>query len=1150
MLDGAPIADPSPVSSDPGSAMSSLTVRSEGELAVRLAALTRRFVGGSASNRQGDVLLLARSDGRAHRLARLTGDLAPDLDIVLLPIEETAAGYRTAPSRAVLGRRAAGLMQLVEGAGAARGRLIVASADLALQRLPPPQAWRGTRFPLSRGMAYDEPTWRGWFVRAGYVLDERVDEPGEAAIRGAVVEVFPGDGERPVRCDIAAGVVRELRLFDPASQRSIAPIDGITLCPVTDLFLGPETLDRLTTSLAGLGYEMPEGLREALEQGHRPYGFDFQLPNVFDDCPLLLDLLPEAMLVLDAGARDRIEARADDLADVALDRRIRRDDACILPVPALERRLIGVDGLESMLAAREVVQVDFIPSPAMEPVGTERMLLRRAGALIREGRPVLLAAAGSCEAERLAERASAFLGAGLGRPVTRLGRWPDPPLEGGDCAVLNLHAADGFDCDGMTVLVAPRHAEEGGRGAPARTPLAPSDLATGDFVVHLDYGIGRLVGLETIERNESTADFLVLEYAHDDRLLVPTADFDRLWRHGSADTGARLDSLKNAHWLDRRAVLEAEIVETARGILRAARRSARETAPVIDPPADRMRRFGARFGFDPTEGQRRAIHAVLEAMRSGHPMDHLVCADVGYGKTEVALRATAAVAFAGHQVAVMAPTTVLARQHFEVFRRRFAGFGIRVEPLIGAMPKAEVEQVQAGLADGEVDVVVGTHALLSKRLRFKRLGLMVVDEEQRFGAEQKQALKRRTRGAHSLALSATPIPRTLQGALAGLRGLSIIDTPPAQRRPVRTAVTPRDAATVRAALLRELGRGGQAFCVTPRIADLCELEEWVRGLVPDARVAVAHGRMAAAALDDAVMGFVDGKSDILVATPIIESGIDIPRANTLLLFRPHLFGLGQLHQLRGRVGRSTVQGYAYLLTDPEQPLEERAARRLGSLEVIESLGGGFVLSMLDLDQRGAGDLLGKDQSGHLRAVGTELYQRILADALRILRHRSDERWDPEVTVAVPHFIPAAYIPEEELRIGLHRRIARTGDASELDALREEMEDRFGPLPDPVQRLLAIAALRCRCRALGIASLGCGPAGVAATLRGNRAVARAATLAKRSRGLLHAQDDRATAALEAFDADARLANAVRVLDSIEATVNKAKQRRRTDEPTEI
>ncbi|MBP2299001.1 DEAD/DEAH box helicase [Azospirillum picis] len=1144
MLDGAPVAVLSP---DHPALPDVLTVRSEGELAVRLASLARR---------PGGLLMLARSDGRAARLARLAGDLAPSLEVILLPIDETAAGDRAAPSRSVLGRRAAGLMALAEGYGRERpgGLLVVASADLALQRLPPSENWRDGRFRLTEGMRFDEAAWRGWFARTGYVLDDRVDEPGEVAIRGAVVEVFPGDGDLPVRCDIADGVVRDLRLYDPVSQRSIAAIEEVTLSPVTDLVTSPGVLDRLATKLALLGTTFPTELREAVEEGRRPYGFDLQLPNAFDECPLLLDLLPNAAVMLDAGAGDRIEARIADLsvADLATDglqRRLRGGVSTDLPVPAIERRLIDAATLDAMLAARRTASVEFVQDgkadAVSEPARTERTLLRRAGALLAEGAPVLLAAAGREEAKRLAGRADR----GLGREVTLLDRWPEAPLPGGSCAVMALWSAEGFVCDGMTVLVAPRHGEENAGEAAARAPLAPSELAPGDFVVHLDYGIGRLVGLETVDGDGAAADFLVLEYAHDDRLLVPTADFDRLWRHGSSDSGARLDSLKNAGWLDRRAALEAEIAETAKGMMRAARQRLREVAPAVDPPADRMRRFGARFGFDPTEGQRRAIHAVLDAMRQGHPMDHLVCADVGYGKTEVALRAAASAAFCGLQVAVLAPTSVLARQHLDVFRRRFAGFGVRIEPLTGAMPKADQERVRGGLADGSVGIVIGTHALLSKTVRFHRLGLMVVDEEQRFGAAQKQALRRRTRGAHCLALSATPIPRTLQGALAGLRGLSIIDTPPARRRPVRTAVMPRDASTARAALLRELGRGGQAFCVTPRIADLKELEAWVRTLVPHARISVAHGRLGAAALDDAVIDFVDGRSDILVATPIIESGIDIPRANTMLLFRPDLFGLGQLHQLRGRVGRGAVQGYAYMLTDPEHPLEEQATRRLGSLEVIESLGGGFVLSMLDLDQRGAGDLLGEDQSGHLRAVGTELYQRILADALSRLRRQPDRRWEPEVTVAVPHCIPASYIPEEELRIGLHRRIARSSEAGDLDALYEEVEDRFGPLPEPVERLLAIAALRCRCRALGIATLGAGPSGVALTLHSagsdpRRAERRAATLAKRSGGLLRAQEDRLSAALEAADGGARLANALRVLDCVEEIVRKAQRRKRS------
>lgn len=1133
MFDGAaPQPTTGPTSDDPTSDGRILDADGEGGLAVALVRLARR---------PGGILFLARSDGRADRLARIATDLAPDLPTILLSIDETAPGDRAAPSRAVLGRRAAGLATLARRDGGGKGVLALASADLALQWLPPPDAWQGATLHIARGMPFDEAGWRRWFARAGYVVDDRVDEPGEVAIRGAVVEVFPGDGMLPVRCTLEDGRVGEMRCYDPATQRSTeAVLDAVTLHPVSEILTDPPLLDRLAARLGELGCGVPAELRADLEEGRRPYPFDLQLPNAFDRCALLTDYLPDATLVLDAGARDRIEARAEQIADARRDPAIRRADTGPLPVPGPDRRMIGMETLDAALANRTLVTVGAIPPDgAPERFATERALVRHAAALVTAGEPVIVAAHGTDQARRLAEQAARALGG----PVPVLDHWPGA---GGveRWAVLPLRIAEDFRADGIAVLAPPKRTGVDDAATPlsGRPPLAPAELSTGDFVVHLDYGIGRLAGLETVGQGDQSADFLVLDYARDDRLLVPAADLDRIWRYGSADAGAKLDSLKTATWAERRAALEQDIRETAKGLVLAARRRMRETAPVIDPAhtpvADRMRRFAARFGYDPTAGQARAVDSVLAAMAAGRPMDHLVCADVGYGKTEVALRAAAAVAFCGFQVAVMAPTSVLARQHLDVFRRRFAGFGIAVEPLTGAMGKAEADRVRAGLADGSVGIVIGTHALLSRSVTFQRLGLMVVDEEQRFGTRQKQDLARRTRGVHVLSLSATPIPRTLQGALAGLRGLSIIDTPPARRRPVRTSVSPLDPAIARAALLRERARGGQSFCIAPRIADLPALEEWVRGLMPDARISTVHGRMGEAALDDALMGFVEGRSEVLVATPIVESGIDIPRANTLLLVRPDLFGLGQLHQLRGRVGRGARQGYACLMVDPDHPLEERAARRLGSLEVIESLGGGFVLSMLDLDQRGGGDLLGEDQTGHLRAVGTELYQRILADALRDLRRLPAEPAGPEVTLGVAQTIPAAYLPEEELRIGLHRRLARTRDVAEVEELRDEIEDRFGPLPDAVAHLLQAAALRCRCRALGITALAAGPAGVSATMADPAAAAR---VARRAAKMLRHTGEKLSAALEAAGPDGLLANAAAVLDAIGATLRPRRNR---------
>jgi transcription-repair coupling factor (superfamily II helicase) len=458
-------------------------------------------------------------------------------------------------------------------------------------------------------------------------------------------------------------------------------------------------------------------------------------------------------------------------------------------------------------------------------------------------------------------------------------------------------------------------------------------------------------------------------------------------------------------------------------------------------------------------------------------MDRLVCGDVGYGKTEVALRAAAAVAFSGKQVALLAPTTVLARQHFGLLQRRFAGTGGAVALVIGGQKKQDSEGARRGLAEGSIAIAVGTHALATPSIRFDDLALVVIDEEQRFGTRHKAALQSLGRGRHSLALSATPIPRTLQAAMAGLRDLSVIDTPPHRRRPVRTVLSDADPALIQSALRREANRAGQSFCIVPRIADLDHVAAEVGELVPGLRVVQAHGRMKAAALDEAMLSFAEGRADILVATAIVESGIDIPRANTILVWRPDLFGLGQLHQLRGRVGRGAAQAYAYLLTDPEHELPERTATRLRALETIESLGGGFRAAMIDLDRRGAGDLVGEEQTGHLTAIGTELYQHLLGRALERANGQPTKPPLPEIKLDVPLSVPEAYIPETELRIGLHRRLARATDASELTELADEIRDRFGPLPEPTEALIKVAGLRLQAGDLGLRELRAGPAAI-------------------------------------------------------------------------
>jgi transcription-repair coupling factor (superfamily II helicase) len=549
---------------------------------------------------------------------------------------------------------------------------------------------------------------------------------------------------------------------------------------------------------------------------------------------------------------------------------------------------------------------------------------------------------------------------------------------------------------------------------------------------------------------------------------------------------------------------------------------------VLAWPQPDYERFVAGFPYPETADQARAIAATLADLSSGRAMNRLVCGDVGFGKTEVALRAAAAVALAGRQVAIVAPTTVLARQHASTFRRRFAALGIEVAHLSRLVAPADAKRAKAGLADGTIRVVVGTHALAAKGVRYADLGLVVIDEEQRFGAAQKAKLRGLAAGAHALTLTATPIPRTLQAALVGLQEISVIATPPARRQPIRTFLVPFDDATVREALLRERGRDGQSFVVCPRVEDIAPLARTLAGLVPELDTTAIHGRMSAAEIDDAMIRFAEGAGDVLLATSIIESGLDVPRANTMLVWRPDRFGLAQLHQLRGRVGRGRARGVAYLLTDPASPLAPATRKRLETLQSLDRLGAGFAISARDLDHRGAGDLFGEEQAGHVRLIGVPLYQHLLARALAAARGEAvAEEWSPEINLEGHGSIPADYIPEVDLRINLHERLARLADEDEVDEFEEEIRNRFGAPPAPVERLIARARIWHQCRAYGVARVDAGPQAVALTFREgtDRALIDRAVAA--SDGAFEERQGRLVWTRSGATDEERLANAVRL-----------------------
>ncbi|WP_018262758.1 DEAD/DEAH box helicase [Methylobacterium sp. WSM2598] len=1030
------------------------------------------------------LVLVARDARRLDGIAAILRALAPGLGVAVYPAWDCLPGDRTSPSRGAMGARAGVLRWLSEPAPPA---IVLTTAPALIQRVPPPETWAQARVLLRVGEQVEAEALEAALTRLGYIPDERVDEPGEIALRGRTFEVFPAAAPVPCRVEHEDGHITAIRSYDPVTQRSLGEAAELLIDPATELILGPDS---------------PEPLRPFTGQEHR-------LPAFYPRLATLLDPVPGARLVVEAGAEARAEAFFEQLAEAGG----ARAGAGLYLAPEEWRALLGRRRIATALPSEDRA----VPAFARErrpAAAFGRFLAARCEA----GDRVILAGPGRALG-RLAREAVDQ----LGHKLLRARDWAAAlRAEPGRVAVLEAPIAEGFRVPdhALTVIAAadllgkraapawaapawaaPARAAPGREGAPAALPFADPDLHRGDVVIHEDHGLCVFEGLELLRGPEGGGgEAARLRFADDAVRLAPLSEAGRIWRYGAAAEAVTLDRLDGGNlpggtWATRRAGVEAAVAESARRMLALAEARRRATAPALVPPERQMERFGAGFGFPPTPDQAAAIDAVMADLAAGRPMDRLVCGDVGFGKTEVALRAAAAALFAGKQVAVAAPTTVLVRQHVETFRRRFARFGIVPAQLSRLVPPAEAKRVRAGLADGSVRLVIGTHALAGRGLVYADLGLVVIDEEQRFGAAQKARLRRAASGAHVLTLTATPIPRTLQSALVGLQDLSVIATPPVVRRPIRTVVAPFDPETVRAALTREHRRGGQSFVVCPRIADLAPMEARLRAIVPDLSLAVAHGEMPPAAMDEAMVRFAEGEGDVLLATNIIESGLDVPRANTMLVWHPERFGLAQLHQLRGRVGRGQRRAAAYLLTDPEAPPPPASEARLRALTALDRLGAGFALSARDLDLRGAGDLFGEEQAGHVKLIGLGLYRDLLERAIRAARGEPPEAAPAEIRLGLAGAIPAAYLPEPELRFGLAARIARLRSPEEAEALRDEIEDRFGPLPPETETLLTLAGLRMACRDLGIAQLGAGPQGLAADFHPGRAAAVARAIAE-------------------------------------------------------
>jgi transcription-repair coupling factor (superfamily II helicase) len=1067
---------------------------------------------------QRDLLHIASDDGRMARLSDLIAFYDPSLEIVTFPAWDCLPYDRVSPNTEIVGQRIATLAKLLTPAR--KPRLIIATVNAVAQRVPPHRTVQNAAFNIAVGDRVDIEVMQLFFAENGYNRAETVREAGEYAVRGGIVDLFPPGFEEPVRIDLFGDEVEKIRNFDPMSQRSTGEREQLSLQSMVEFTLDEASIARFRAGYRELfGVVTGDPLYEAVSAGRRYAGMEHWLPLMHERMETLFDYLPKAMLSLDPQGDEAFDARFVQIADFYQARldlqktEAKANTAVYRPLPP-DRLYLTPDELGGRLDGRSTIRLsafgavegdpnsidgggkrgrdfsDVRSTQAAELYDIIRDYLERHR---REGRRVLIAAYSQGSRHRLL---SVLAERGLDRLVPIDG-WADAQkLPKTETGVVVLALETGFTTRDVCFLseqdiLGDRLARpQKKRRRSDKFTIDVGELTDGDLVVHAEHGIGRYAGLETLEVAGAAHDCVRIIYAGDDKLYVPVENIDVLSRYGSEETAAALDKLGGAAWQARKARVQKRLKDMAEQLLKVAAARMLHQTEALNPPTGLYEEFAARFPYPETEDQLRAIENVIEDLGSGRPMDRLVCGDVGFGKTEVALRAAFAVAMSGMQVAVVVPTTLLCRQHFKNFQRRFAGLPLRIEQLSRLVSASEAKTIKEGVAEGKVDIVIGTHALLGKTIKFNRLALLVIDEEQHFGVKQKEKLKELGEGVHVLTLTATPIPRTLQMALAGVRELSLITTPPVDRLAVRTFVLPYDPVVVREAIMREQFRGGQTFYVCPRLEDLPKVEHRLRELVPEVKIVVAHGQLPPADLEARISAFYDGEYDMLLATNIVESGLDLPRANTMILHRADMFGLAQLYQLRGRIGRAKLRGYCYLTYNPAQMLTKPAQQRLQLIETLDSLGAGFTLASHDLDLRGAGNLLGEEQSGHIKEVGVELYQQMLEEAVAAAKAGVTEeampveQWTPQINLGIPVLIPEIYVSELNVRLNLYRRLAELRTREELDAFGAELIDRFGTLPTEVENLLDTVVIKQLCRAAGVEKLDVGPKGAMISFHNN------------------------------------------------------------------
>ena len=1075
---------------------------------------------------QDKVLVhVALDDTRMAALQEWLVFFAPDVSVLNFPAWDCLPYDRISPSSDIVARRVSCLSEMLSWQAEKKRypRLVLTSINAALQNVMPQESLKGSSLSVCVGGPLKLESLQEFMIGNGYVRTETVREAGEFAIRGGIIDLFPSGYENPIRIDLFGDEVESIRNFDALSQRTIEKKDSFALQPVTEFFLNEDSISRFRKGyLEHFGVVRgADPLYEAVSEGRRYNGMDHWMPLFYERLETVFDYAPRSDVTFDhmvpqaaaerlAQIQDFYEARKT-LQQATLAKGKKQAAGAIAGAvynPMKPAALYWGEGAWNSLCEKAAMLSPFASPLPTSPLSRGE---DQGGGQAKKGRDfgdiralpqgdvfgevrkyvsglngkILIAAYSEGSADRLG---GILKENGLGALKTCKGAEDLKKLKNGEIGIAVLGLEHGFVADDLAILteadiLGDRLTRKSQKRKKADNFLREiSALNEGDLVVHIEHGVGKFLALETLKAAGTLHDCLKIEYAGGDKLYVPVENLEVLSRFGSDEGTVQLDRLGGAGWQARKARVKKDLMAIADHLLSIAAARKLRKADKLDVDKKVYDEFAAKFPYAETEDQERAINDVLADLSGDYPMDRLVCGDVGFGKTEVAIRAAYVAAKAGAQVALVVPTTLLARQHYKNFSQRFEGTGLRIGQLSRLVTARDADAMRDGLKDGSINIVIGTHALFGKGISFQNLGLLIVDEEQRFGVKQKERLKELKADVHILTLTATPIPRTLQMSLSGVKEMSLITTPPVDRLAIRSFVMPFDPLVIREALLREHYRGGQSFYVCPRISDIDDIQAMLKELVPEIKMIAAHGQMTPTELEDRMTAFYDGQYDVLLATNIIESGIDIASANTMVIHRADMFGLSQLYQIRGRIGRAKMRAYAYLTYQPDMKLNDTAMKRLEVMESLDQLGAGFQLASHDMDIRGAGNLLGEQQSGHIREVGVELYQQMLEEAVAAAREGTamgalpEDKWSPQINIGASVLIPEHYVEDLPTRMGLYRRLQDLESPQDIESFAAEMIDRFGKLPSEVDNLLGIVAIKQLCRKAGIGTLDAGPKG--------------------------------------------------------------------------